>query len=243
MADVEFPLPKYARVVTELRRRIEEGVYRPGDMLPSEAQLVREFGIGRTTIVRALQMLQSDGWISREHGLGSYVKARPAGEKNSTRLGRAVLELSETAPGFALLHAGPAKVPAPVAALLGSDDETAVLRQWVSLYEGRPSELVSCWVPAAIAEGTDLGKADPLVSGIRQHLQTIKHARIDHIVERLSARLPDAREAELLQIATGVPVLEVTATVRDVSDVLLLVVAIALPGDLHELEDSYTVTH
>ena len=45
MADVEFPLPKYARVVTELRRRIEEGVYKPGEMLPSEAQLVREFGI------------------------------------------------------------------------------------------------------------------------------------------------------------------------------------------------------
>jgi DNA-binding GntR family transcriptional regulator len=239
----EFPLPKYARVVTELRRRIEAGEYRPGDMLPSESQLVREFGIGRTTIVRALQILKDDGWISREHGLGSYVKARPAGgEKNSTRLGRAVLELPETTPGFSLVHAGPADVPPQVAALLSADDETAVLRQWVSLYEGRPSELVSCWFPSVIADGTDLGKPDPLASGIRQHLQSIKHARIDHIVERLSARLPDPHEAELLQITTSAPVLEVTATVRDASDVLLLIVAIALPGDLHELEDSYAVT-
>jgi GntR family transcriptional regulator len=238
----EFPLPKYARVVTELRRRIEEGVYRPGDMLPSESQLVREFGIGRTTIVRALQILKDDGWITREHGLGSYVKGRPAGEKNSTRLGRAVLELPETTPGFSLVHAGPAEVPPHVAGLLSAEDGTAVLRQWVSLYDGRPSELVSCWFPAAVAGGTDLGKPDPLVSGIRQHLQTIKHTRIDHIVERLSARLPDSREAELLQITTSAPVLEVTATVRDASDVLLLVVAIALPGELHELEDAYSVT-
>jgi GntR family transcriptional regulator len=242
MADMEFPLPKYARVVTELRRRIQEGVYRPGDALPSEAQLVREFGIGRTTIVRALQILQHDGWITREHGLGSYVKARPAGERNTTRLGRAVLELPETTEGFSLLHAGPAPVPAHVANLIGTDDETAVLRQWVSLYDGRPSELVSCWFPSSIADGTDLAKPDPLASGIRAHLQTIKHARIDHIVERLSARLPEGDEAELLQIPAASPVLEVVAMVRDASDVLLLVVAVVLPGDLHELEDSYSVT-
>jgi GntR family transcriptional regulator len=242
MTDAEFPLPKYARVVTELRRRIEEGVYRPGDMLPSESQLVREFGIGRTTIVRALQMLQTDGWITREHGLGSYVKARPAGERNNTRLGRAVLELSETTPGFSLLHAGPAPLPSHIAALMGTDEESAVLRQWVSLYEGRPGELVSCWFHAHVADGTDLGKPDPLTSGVRQHLQAIKNARIDHIVERLSARLPDSREADLLQITSTSAVLEVIAMVRDASDVLLLVVAVVLPGDLHELEDSYSVT-
>lgn len=241
MAGTEFPLPKYARVVTELRRRIEEGVYRPGEMLPSESQLVREFGIGRTTIVRALQMLQHDGWISREHGLGSYVKARPAAETNTARFGRAVLEAPETTPGFSLVHAGPAQVPPGIAALLGSRDDV-VLRRWVNAYEGRPSELVSCWFPAAIADGTDLSKSEPLVSGIRQHLLTIKQARIDHITERLSARLPDAGEAELLQIAASAPVLEIIATVYDAADVLLLVVAVALPGELHELEDSYPVT-
>jgi DNA-binding GntR family transcriptional regulator len=242
MADVEFPLPKYARVVTELRRRVEEGIYKPGDMLPSEAQLVREFGIGRTTIVRALQILQHDGWITREHGLGSYVKGRPSGERTNTRLGRAVLELPETTEGFSLVHAGPAPVPPHVANLMGTDDDAVVLRRWVSLYEGRPSELVSCWFPSAVADGTDLGKPDPLASGIRAHLQAIKHARIDHIVERLSARLPEDGEAELLQIDPAAAVLEVVAMVRDAADVLLLVVAVVLPGDLHELEDSYAVT-
>jgi DNA-binding GntR family transcriptional regulator len=242
MADAEFPLPKYARVVTELRRRIEEGIYKPGDMLPSEAQLVREFGIGRTTIVRALQILQHDGWITREHGLGSYVKARPAGARSNTRLGRAVLELPETSGGFSLVHAGPVPVPPNVATLMGTEDDTVVLRRWVSAHEGRPSELVSCWFPASVADGTDVGKPAPLASGIRAHLQAIKHARIDHIVERLSARLPEAGEAELLQIDPGSAVLEVVAMVRDASDVLLLVVAVVLPGDLHELEDTYAVT-
>ena len=121
MTNPEFPLPKYARVVTELRRRIEEGEYRPGDMLPSESQLVREFGIGRTTIVRALGILQADGWITREHGLGSYVRGKPAAGRGAARLGRAVLELPETAEGFVLLHAGPAPVPSHIAHLIGVD--------------------------------------------------------------------------------------------------------------------------
>jgi GntR family transcriptional regulator len=241
MADAEFPLPKYARVVTELRRRIEAGVYRPGDMLPSESQLVREFGIGRTTIVRALQMLQHDGWIAREHGLGSYVKARPAGARSSTRVGLAVLDQPETTEGFSLIHAGPSKVPPHFGALLEIGDGSAVLRQWVRARAGQPSELVSCWFSPTLAEGTDLGKPEPLASGVRQHLQTLKHVRADHVVERMTARLPDAREAELLQIQASAAVLDVTATVHDASDVLLLVVAVVLPGELHELEDSYTV--
>jgi GntR family transcriptional regulator len=241
MTDVEFPLPKYARVVTELRRRIEDGTYRPGDMLPSESQLVREFGIGRTTIVRALQMLQHDGWIAREHGLGSYVKARPASARSSTRVGLAVLDQPETADGFSLVHAGATDLPPYMAALLGVDDATAVLRMWVRARAGQPSELVSCWFPQAIAAGTDLGKAEPLASGVRQHLQTLKHVRADHVVERMTARLPDPREAELLQIKASSAVLDVTATVHDASDVLLLVVAVVLPGELHELEDAYTI--
>src|SRR4051794_2842023 len=121
MAELEVPLPKYARVVTELRRRIEDGEYRPGDMLPSEAQLVREFGIGRTTIVRALGILQSDGWITREHGLGSYVKGRPAGERSSTRLGRAVLGVTPAPERVSLLHARAAPIPPPPPNPFGPD--------------------------------------------------------------------------------------------------------------------------
>ncbi|MFC5946611.1 GntR family transcriptional regulator, partial [Micromonospora harpali] len=57
-----FAPPKYAQVMTAIQQRIEAGEYAPGDMLPSETQLVREFGVGRTTVVRALQTLAMQGW-------------------------------------------------------------------------------------------------------------------------------------------------------------------------------------
>lgn len=242
-AGAEFPLPKYARVVTELRRRIEDGTLRPGDLLPSEAQLVREFGVGRTTVVRALQMLQHDGWITREHGLGSYVKGRPAQQMGTTRPGQTLLDRPETSPGVTVVEARPAELPRHVAALLGLEEGApGVLRQWVGEYNGRPVELVSLWLPEQVAAGTDLGMPAPLATGVRQHLRKLKQLRVDHIVERMSARLPSAQEADLLKVEATSPVLGVTATVYDAGDRPLLVADVALPGELHELEEAYSVT-
>lgn len=243
MTEMGFPLPKYARVVTELQRRIREGVYGPGDMLPSESQLVREFGVGRTTVVRALQMLQQEGWITREQGVASYVKGVPAKRPGATRPGRALLDRPETGEGLRVAEARPAPLPANVAVLLGLAEGTAgVVRRLVTERDGEPVELVTFWFPEPVASGTDLATPTPLTAGVRQHLRTLKQLRADHITERLSARLPSTQEADLLRIEHSAPVLGVMAVVYAAADRPLLVADVALPGALHELEDTYPVT-
>src|SRR4051812_47818620 len=79
--------PKYAEIVDAIERRIERQVYRVGDMLPSEAQLVREFGASRSTVVRALEYLRQQGWIRGLQGKGrvvvrgAFADAQPAPER------------------------------------------------------------------------------------------------------------------------------------------------------------------
>ena len=73
----DYAPPKYAQVVAEIRQRIERGDYPPGSLLPSEHQLVEEFGVSRPTIVKSLSALRQDGWIDTQQGKGS-VRARPA---------------------------------------------------------------------------------------------------------------------------------------------------------------------
>ena len=46
----DYAPPKYAQVVAEIKQRIERGTYPPGSLLPSEHQLVAEFGISRPTM-------------------------------------------------------------------------------------------------------------------------------------------------------------------------------------------------
>src|SRR5215471_7127109 len=92
----DYSPPKYAQVVAEIQRRIESGDYPPGSLLPSEHQLVADFGVSRPTIVKALSSLRQDGWIETQQGKGSFVRGRPAlAGAQRTRPAHGVLELPE----------------------------------------------------------------------------------------------------------------------------------------------------
>jgi GntR family transcriptional regulator len=54
-------------------RRIRDGVYPPGSMLPSESDLAQETGLSRATVRTALGVLASDGRIVRRQGVGTLV--------------------------------------------------------------------------------------------------------------------------------------------------------------------------
>ncbi len=66
----------YAHVAAELRRRIEEGVYPPGAVIPSEAELVREFGVSAITVRRAIRDLTFEGALCGRQGRGVFVTDR-----------------------------------------------------------------------------------------------------------------------------------------------------------------------
>lgn len=63
----------YEHVAAELRRRIAKGVYAPGTRIPSEAELVREFGVSAITIRRTLRDLRFEGLLIGRQGLGVFV--------------------------------------------------------------------------------------------------------------------------------------------------------------------------
>ena len=72
--DREAGQPKYRLIIDSLKEGIVSGDYAPGDRLPSEADLVRRFGVSRMTIVKAFKELQALGLVARRVGSGTYVK-------------------------------------------------------------------------------------------------------------------------------------------------------------------------
>ncbi len=68
----------------ELEATIRNGELRPGDQLPSEADLVARFGVARTTVREALKLLEQDGLLHVQHGVGRFVA--PTVERPVTRL-------------------------------------------------------------------------------------------------------------------------------------------------------------
>jgi DNA-binding GntR family transcriptional regulator len=239
----EYTPPKYAQVIEELRRRIESGEYPPGSLLPSEHQLSDEFQIARPTVVRALRVLRQDGWIETQQGKGSFVRGRPAlAGLESQRTGEQALNRDESREPGELIEAGISTPPARVAALLGRAASGQVLaRRRLARQDGEASELVTWWVPAALAEGTDLAGPDPLHGGVRWHLSRRKGIRVDHVVEQVTARHPTSREARLLGVGQSAAMLAMYVAARDASGEPVLVLEVVMPGDRHELEDAYQV--
>lgn len=74
MASDTLHEPKYRQVYDALLRRITAGRVGPSGRLPSEAELVQQFGASRITIARALRELQLAGLVDRRAGSGTYVR-------------------------------------------------------------------------------------------------------------------------------------------------------------------------
>ncbi len=64
-------------VQTEALRRIHSREWRPGDLIPNEAELAKEFGCARTTVNRALRGLAEGGLLERRRKAGTRVAAQP----------------------------------------------------------------------------------------------------------------------------------------------------------------------
>jgi len=63
----------YKSVENEILKRITSGVYHPGQKLPPERLLEKEFAVSRLTIAKGLSNLTSAGYITRTRGRGSFV--------------------------------------------------------------------------------------------------------------------------------------------------------------------------
>lgn len=72
-------VPQHKQLYEHLRKQIEDGEFIEGDLLPSENDLCRTYGLARPTVRRALISLSYDGYIITRQGKGSIVQNNPGG--------------------------------------------------------------------------------------------------------------------------------------------------------------------
>jgi DNA-binding GntR family transcriptional regulator len=69
----EGPVPVYQQVADQIRQRIASGAIPPGHAIPSEHQIVAEFGVSRITAMNAIKKLRNEGLVYTIRGEGSFV--------------------------------------------------------------------------------------------------------------------------------------------------------------------------
>ena len=79
MTNKSAKIPQYRQLYETLRKQIIKGVYKAGDLLPSEHELFLAHAVTQPTIRQALALLVNDGYIKKHQGKGSIVQELPKG--------------------------------------------------------------------------------------------------------------------------------------------------------------------
>ena len=73
MIDKRGPVPLYIQLKNELLDNIRREVWPEGSQVPTEQAMMAQYGVGRATIRQAVSMLESEGYLRKRHGIGTFV--------------------------------------------------------------------------------------------------------------------------------------------------------------------------
>jgi GntR family transcriptional regulator, histidine utilization repressor len=231
------PYPPYAQVKQALKDGLAEGRWRTGELMPSEAELVAQFGVSRMTVNRALRELQSEGMVDRVQGVGTF-----AAQLHRISSTLTVRDLHEEIEARGHRHhvevqlareerAGPG-----LAQQLGLADGAPVYHSLIVHHDnGVPLQCEDRYVNPASAP--DYLKVDFTRTTPTQHLLEV--APLWQAQYTIEASRPTAQEARLLGIDVGDPCLVlVRRTVSRGRPVTLA--RLVHPGSRYQLEGQFS---
>jgi len=88
--DPRSPTPLYEQIASRVRVAVASGQLTPGDALPSVRSLAGELRVNPATVVQAYRELDSDGFVEKRHGQGTFIRELPVMKREEERRVRAV---------------------------------------------------------------------------------------------------------------------------------------------------------
>ena len=202
-------------IAAELREQIAAGALVAGAVLPSEADLAGSYGVSRVTVRKALEVLRDEGLLGSRQGFGWFV-AVPMVRRSLGTLSTIEADLA-------------AQGRDPVRRVLSfgfHDGELEVVR--VNLADGQPFALVTVWCPEEL--GRSLSRDD--VEGATFYdLLPVELASVDQTIRAAAA---DERDADVLGIPLGSPLLVALRVSRDAAGEAFLRAEHRFPAHLTE---------
>jgi len=246
---------KTDEVATELRNRINRGVYASGQRLPSEREITEELNVSRATIRGALSRLQAENIIDIIPRGGAIVKSPSAkvlvGPENPSiasglelkRAGSFIRAMEAQGRQTLVRFIEPSSIIAAgdeIGNKLETTSDTKVLRRYrIHLVDKIPYRILDSYYLASFV-GNLLGKDEgyiPLFKWMYEHTGQ----RATRAYERLNIRMPLAEEAALLNISRTQPVVDMDRWVWSDKNTLFEYTHIIANAALHEYSYAYNI--
>jgi GntR family transcriptional regulator len=155
--------PLYLQLRDVLAERISEGVWKPGEAIPNEGELAREFGVSAGTMRKALDLMEAERILSRRQGRGTFVNDQTTDEFASrfSHVHAANGQLAERHAKVTHVAKGVAGESERRRLQLGPG-ESVYRIQRTCLHKNKPFMVEHAAVPAALFPGLD---ANPEAAG------------------------------------------------------------------------------
>ncbi len=201
-------LALYAQVMDHISRKIQDGTWPPGHRLPSEHELVAQFGMARMTVNRALRELVEQGRIVRVAGVGSFV-AENKPQSTLLQIANIASEIRQRGHDYRCEMIAVERLAAStdVAAWLDKRAGDSVFHSvCLHLENGTPVQLEERYVNPQVVP--DYLEQDFTATPPSEYLvRNVPFDQIEHVVD---AVLPNAEQAERLAMTPTDPCLLLT---------------------------------
>lgn len=208
MNSLDQRLPRYQQMRDDIAARINRREWRPGDLIPSEAELAAQFGVAIGTVRKAIDQLVADGVLERQQGRGTFVR-RARFNSSLFRFFRFQSESGERRiPQSRIIRRKAVAAPSAVASALRlTPGEPVISLSRLRLIDGEPLLAEEIWLPKSRFEA---------VLGLRPDdfgdlLYPLYEERCGQVVvsadEDLSVETATAMQARLLGLEAGAPLI------------------------------------
>jgi GntR family transcriptional regulator len=214
--------PLYQQIKVLILQSLQDGEWKPGDVIPSEMDLAARFRVSQGTVRKAIDELAAENLVVRRQGKGTFV-ATHAEQQVQYRFLRLLPDTGDAS------SEGPAqrrfieckrlRAPADIARALGLRSGDAVLHvRRVLSFQQVPTILEDLWLPAAPFKGLTAERLDSYRGPMYALFETEFGVRMVRAEEKIRALAASEPACELLSIKAGEPLLSVERTAFTYND-------------------------
>ena len=209
-ADKHLDLPLYEQIKRKILVALEQGVWNPGELIPSEVELANSYHVSSGTIRKALDELVAQHILIRRQGRGTFVATHQEEQSKYRFLHLANSQGKIKESTNKILLCSHQKAPEVVYKVfdMQADDIFVHIRRLMS-FNQQPIVFEDIWLPCPLFENLNLELLQAWAGTLYGLIENHFGIHMIHAQERISAVMPTEIAREYLQIDKSIPVLDV----------------------------------
>ena len=205
--------PLYQQIRDLILRSLQQGEWKPAEVIPSEMELAARFGVSQGTVRKAIYELAAGHLLVRRQGRGTFV-ATHAEQQVQYRFLRLMPDVdqadAEQPAQREIVECKRARATADVArALALKTGESIIQARRVLSFGGIPTIVEDLWLPGEPFRGLTAHRLSAYPGSLYAFFESEFGVRMVRADEKIRAVLPDVQQAALLQIPVSTPLLSV----------------------------------